>query len=74
MIDTTDLGDFVIARAIDDPIFHFAVVVDDWDEGVTHVIRGEEHLPNTPRQILMMEALGAPIPTYAHLTTCTWTR
>lgn len=67
VIDTTDLGDFVIARAIDDPIFHFAVVIDDWDEGVTHVIRGEEHLPNTPRQILMMEALGAPIPTYAHL-------
>jgi glutamyl/glutaminyl-tRNA synthetase len=43
------------------------VVIDDWDEGVTHVIRGEEHLSNTPRQILMQEALGAPIPTYAHL-------
>ncbi len=67
LIDTTDLGDFVIARNIEDPLFHLAVVIDDWDEGVTHVIRGEEHLSNTPRQILMMEALGAPIPTYAHL-------
>lgn len=65
--DTTELGDFVIARRIDDPLYHFAVVVDDMDAGVTHVIRGEDHISNTPRQILIQEALGAPRPVYAHL-------
>lgn len=65
--DTTELGDFVIARAIDDPLYHFAVVVDDMDMGITHVIRGEDHISNTPRQILLQEALGAPRPVYAHL-------
>src|SRR3990172_6702578 len=67
VINTTDLGDFVIARNIEDPLYHLAVVIDDWDEGVTHVIRGEEHISNTPRQILMLEAIGAPTPIYAHL-------
>ncbi|HWC57792.1 MAG TPA: glutamate--tRNA ligase family protein [Candidatus Paceibacterota bacterium] len=66
-IDTTDLGDFVIARAIDDPVYHLAVIVDDHDEGVTHVIRAEEHIANTPRHILLHEALGWQIPHYAHL-------
>ncbi len=66
-MDTTDLGDFVIARSETEPVFHFAVVVDDADEGVTHVIRGEDHISNTPRQILIGEALGFAIPTYAHL-------
>jgi len=65
--DTTELGDMVIARAIDDPLYHFAVVVDDFDTGVTHVIRGEDHISNTPRQILIQEAIGAPRPVYAHL-------
>lgn len=65
--DTTELGDFVIARRIDDPLYHFAVVVDDYDAGVTHVIRGEDHISNTPRQILIQEAIGAPRPIYAHL-------
>lgn len=65
--DTTELGDFVIARSITDPLYHFAVVVDDMDMGVTHVIRGEDHISNTPRQILIQEALGAPRPVYAHL-------
>ncbi len=65
-VDTTDLGDFVIARAIDDPLYHFAVVVDDGDAGVTHVLRAEEHISNTPRQILILEALGFTRPTYAH--------
>lgn len=65
--DTTELRDIVIARSIDDPLYHFAVVVDDFDMGVTHVIRGEDHIPNTPRQILIQEALGAPRPLYAHL-------
>ncbi len=65
--DTTDLGDFVIAKNIDEPLFHLAVVVDDHDEGVNHVIRAEEHIANTPRQILIHEALGFEIPKYAHL-------
>ena len=66
-IDTTDLGDFVIARAIDDPLYHFAVVVDDGDMGVTHIIRGEDHISNTPRHILIQRALGFDTPIYAHL-------
>ncbi|HUY05405.1 MAG TPA: glutamate--tRNA ligase family protein [Candidatus Paceibacterota bacterium] len=65
--DTTELGDFVIARSIRDALYHFAVVADDMDAGVTHVIRGEDHISNTPRQILIQEALGATRPAYAHL-------
>lgn len=65
--DTTELGDFVIARSTSDPLYHFAVVVDDMDSKVSHVIRGEDHISNTPRQILIQEALGAPRPMYAHL-------
>ncbi|MDO8742099.1 MAG: glutamate--tRNA ligase family protein [bacterium] len=65
--DTTELGDFVIARSMTDALYHFAVVADDMDSGITHVIRGEDHISNTPRQILIQEALGAPRPAYAHL-------
>ena len=65
--DTTELSDFVIAKSIDEPIFHFAVVVDDYESCITHVIRAEEHISNTPRQILIQEAIGAPRPIYAHL-------
>lgn len=65
--DTTELGDFVIARSIDDPLYHFAVVVDDGDAGVTHILRAEEHISNTPRQILIQEALGFSRPQYGHL-------
>jgi glutamyl/glutaminyl-tRNA synthetase len=65
--DTTELKDFVIAKSLDEPIFHFAVVVDDFEMGITHVIRGEDHISNTPRQILIQEAIGAPRPIYAHL-------
>lgn len=64
--DTTELGDFVIARDLESPIYHFTVVVDDFEMGVTHVIRGQEHVSNTPRQILIQEAIGAPRPVYAH--------
>ncbi|HET9641654.1 MAG TPA: glutamate--tRNA ligase family protein [Candidatus Paceibacterota bacterium] len=64
---TGELGDFVIARSMTDPLYHFAVVADDMDAGVTHVIRGEDHISNTPRQILIQEAIGAPRPAYAHL-------
>ncbi|MDB5188136.1 MAG: glutamyl-tRNA synthetase, glutamyl-tRNA synthetase [Candidatus Kaiserbacteria bacterium] len=65
--DTTELKDFVIARSVNDPLYHFAVVVDDFDEGVTHVIRGDDHISNTPRQILILKALGFTIPEYTHL-------
>lgn len=65
--DTTDLGDFVIAKSTTEPLFHLAVVIDDHEEGVTHVIRGEDHIANTPRQILISRALGFPSPVYAHL-------
>ncbi len=65
--DTTDLGDFVIARSITEPLYHFAVVVDDADAEVTHVIRGEDILSSTPRQILIQEALGFARPVYIHL-------
>lgn len=66
-VDTTDLGDFVIAKSLDEPIYHLAVVIDDFEMGITHVIRGQEHAANTPRQILIQEAIGAPRPVYAHL-------
>jgi glutamyl-tRNA synthetase len=66
-IDTTDLGDFIIGRSMTEPLYHLGVVVDDFDEGVTHVIRGDDHISNTPRQILILRALDAPIPLYAHL-------
>lgn len=65
--DTTELGDFVIAKSLDEPLYHFAVVVDDWLMKVTHVIRGEDHISNTPRQILIQEAFGASRPIYAHI-------
>ncbi len=65
--ETTELGDIVIARNIDDALYHFTVVVDDFEMGVTHVLRGDDHISNTPRQILIQEALDFPRPIYAHL-------
>jgi len=65
--DTTDLGDFVIAKNLNTPLFHLAVVVDDFEMGVTHIIRGEDHISNTPRQILIQRAIDAPEPQYAHI-------
>ena len=67
IVDTAELGDFVIAKSIDEPIYHFAVVVDDFEMKVTHVIRGEDGIYNTPRQILIQEAIGATRPFYAHM-------
>ena len=61
------LGDVVIAKNLDTPLFHFAVVIDDFEMQISHVIRGEEHLSNTPRQILLQEAFGFNKPIYAHL-------
>jgi len=66
-LDTTELKDFVIAKSMEEPLYHLAVVVDDFEMGITHVIRGEDHISNTPRQILIQEAIGAPRPIYAHL-------
>ncbi|MCK5285973.1 MAG: glutamate--tRNA ligase [Candidatus Pacebacteria bacterium] len=65
--DTTELGDFVIAKSLSDPLYHLAVVVDDFESEVSHVIRGEDGISNTPRQILIQEAIGAKRPIYAHL-------
>lgn len=65
--DTTELGDFVIAKSPDEPLYNFAVVVDDHEMGITHVIRGEDHISNTPRQILIGAAIGATTPIYAHV-------
>jgi glutamyl-tRNA synthetase len=61
------LDDPVIARADSSVLYNFAVAVDDLDAGITHVIRGEDHLSNTPKQLLVLEALGAEPPVYAHL-------
>ncbi|MFH0755605.1 MAG: glutamate--tRNA ligase family protein [bacterium] len=66
IIDTTELGDFIIAKSLDEPIYHFAVVIDDFEMGITHIIRGEDGIYNTPRQILIQQAIGAPRPKYAH--------
>lgn len=65
--DTSDLKDFVIAKSMTEPLYHLAVVFDDHDMKVTHVIRGEDHISNTPRQILIQEALGYERPVYAHI-------
>jgi glutamyl-tRNA synthetase len=63
----TELDDLIIARSDGTPTYNFCVVVDDRDMGVTHVIRGDDHLNNTPRQMNMLEALGATPPAYAHV-------
>lgn len=67
IFDTTELGDFIIARKIDDPLYHFASVVDDGVSKITHIIRGDDHISNTARQILIQEALGFGRPQYTHL-------
>jgi nondiscriminating glutamyl-tRNA synthetase len=67
-IDAAALGgDLVIVRADGTPLYHFGVVVDDAAMGITHVIRGEDHLSNTPKHILLFRALGYPVPVFAHL-------
>jgi len=65
--DISLMGDFAIAKDLTTPLYNFAVVVDDFEMKISHVIRGEEHIPNTPKQILIQEALGFPQPKYAHL-------
>lgn len=67
-IANQELDDLIIARADGTPTYNFCVVVDDWEMGVTQVIRGDDHVNNTPRQINMLKALGATVPQYAHLS------
>jgi glutamyl-tRNA synthetase len=67
VFDNTELDDLIIARSDGSPTYNFCVVVDDMDMKVTHVIRGDDHLNNTPRQINMLKALGAVPPVYAHV-------
>ncbi|AZG35574.1 MAG: glutamate--tRNA ligase [Shewanella psychromarinicola] len=62
------LDDLIIKRTDGVPTYNFCVVVDDWDMGITCVVRGEDHINNTPRQINILKALGAPIPEYAHVS------
>ena len=66
-VSNTELDDLIIARSDGSPTYNFCVVVDDWDMGITHVIRGDDHVNNTPRQVNMLTALGAPLPAYAHV-------
>ncbi len=67
VFQNSELDDLIIARGDGTPTYNFCVVVDDMDMGVTHVIRGDDHLNNTPRQINMFHALGAKIPVFAHV-------
>lgn len=66
-IANTELDDLIIARSDGIPTYNFTVVVDDWDMQITHVIRGDDHINNTPRQINILRALGAKLPHYAHV-------
>lgn len=65
--DTSELGDFVIARNMEEPLYNLTVVIDDYEMNISHVIRGEDHISNTSRQILIQQALGFSRPEYAHL-------
>jgi glutamyl-tRNA synthetase len=67
VFENSELDDLIIARADGTPTYNFCVVVDDLDMGITQVIRGDDHVNNTPRQINILKALGAPIPQYAHV-------
>ena len=67
VIDNRELDDLIVARADGTPTYNFTVVVDDMDMRITHVIRGDDHLNNTPRQLNMLRALGATPPVYAHV-------
>ena len=66
-VNSDTIGDIVIAKNETTPLYNLAVVIDDYEMSITHVIRGEDHIPNTPKQILIAEALGIEHPKYAHL-------
>ncbi len=67
IFNNQELDDLIIARSDGTPTYNFTVVVDDWEMRITHVIRGDDHLNNTPRQINILQALGAQLPEYAHV-------
>lgn len=67
-VDPAMIGDFVISKADGMPLYNFAAVVDDYEMKISHVIRGEEHISNTPRQILLAQQLGFELPNYAHVS------
>ncbi|MDG6772936.1 glutamate--tRNA ligase [Thiomicrorhabdus sp. ZW0627] len=67
VIGNKELDDLIIARSDGTPTYNLTVVVDDWDMGVSHVIRGDDHLNNTPRQINLYKAIGAEVPKFAHI-------
>src|SRR3546814_20443664 len=67
--DNGELDDLIIARPDGTPTYNFCVVVDDWDMKIAHVLRGDDHVNNTPRQINILRALGADLPEYGHLPT-----
>ncbi|AWB67755.1 glutamate--tRNA ligase [Saccharobesus litoralis] len=67
-VANSELDDLIIQRSDGSPTYNFCVVVDDWDMGITHVVRGEDHINNTPRQINILQALNAPVPEYAHVS------
>lgn len=67
-ISNQELDDLIIRRTDGSPTYNFCVVIDDWDMEITHVIRGEDHINNTPRQINLLKALDAPLPEYAHVS------
>ncbi len=66
-VSNDELDDLVLVRTDGVPTYNFAVVIDDWDMNITHVIRGDDHINNTPRQIHLYHALNAPVPIFAHL-------
>lgn len=66
-VKNEELDDMVLLRSDGTPTFNLSVVIDDWDMGITHVIRGDDHINNTPRQINLLHALGADLPQYAHV-------
>ena len=66
-VNNNELDDLILVRSDGNPTYNFAVVIDDWDMQITHVIRGDDHINNTPRQINLFNALNAPIPIFAHL-------
>lgn len=66
-VENSELDDLILVRSDGNPTYNFAVVIDDWDMAITHVIRGDDHINNTPRQINLFKALNAPVPKFAHL-------
>jgi glutamyl-tRNA synthetase len=67
VVNNNEIDDFVILRSDNTPVYQLAVVVDDHDMGITHILRGDDHLSNTPKQILIFQALDWPIPKFSHL-------